>query len=269
MNPAYGLVQEKFDELIADRGKLVTWRAAYRCSCWSISSGAPNADCKACGGVGFLYQSPVSVTALIQGLDTKKDFLPTGEWRMGDMTCTVPNKIRRLEKLDPPKQGTQIIWDPNPMWSIGEWDLVTLPDSEQRTSEILTNGRPLWRRPADTLLHPAEAILSIVALVVADPVSGAVQEFTRGVEGTDFTRSGSDVVWDASSTADYTITGNVVSFNPNGLYAKDLPVGAQYSVTYTHLTTYIVYQAIPQARDVDGQHMPRKVILRLKDVGAQ
>lgn len=260
------LVQSQFDELIDKHGKLVTWQAAYRCSCWTISSGAPDANCKACGGIGFIYQTQVTVKALVQGLDTKKEFLPVGEWRMGDMTCSVPNLLAQYTSGP---TGNILTWAANPMWTIGEWDLVTIPNSEQRTSERLTRGQAMWRRSADTLLHPAGSILNILSLLVSDSVGGSVTYYTPGVLTTDFTVSGNVVTWVPASVADYTVNGGVVSFNPNGTNAKNLATGAPYSITYTHLTTYVVYMQVPMARDQDNAHMPRKVILRLKDVGAQ
>jgi hypothetical protein len=262
------LSQPQFEEVIADRGKTVIWRAAYRCTCRNAASGAPQDGCKACSGAGYIYQAPYTVTALMSGIDTKKDFLPAGEWHNGDITCTVPNRLRRFRPLDPPLFGNEVLWDPNPMWSIGEWDLVTLPDSEQRTSEVLTYGQAIWRRPADTLLQPKDAMRDIISLLVADPVSGGVTYFTAGVAGTDFTLVNDVVTWDPASTADYTVTGNVVNFNPSGVNVQGMQTGTAYSVTYTHFTTYYVYQTVPQARDYDGQKMPRKVMLRLKDVGA-
>src|SRR3972149_448971 len=122
--PFYGMQQEKFEELIAESGKLVTWRAGYKCSCWTESSGSPNYDCLACGGIGYVYQTPYTVTALMSGIDTKKDFLPAGEWRLGDITCTVPNRLRTLVPIEAPNVGMEPKWSLNPMWTIGEADLV-------------------------------------------------------------------------------------------------------------------------------------------------
>lgn len=264
--PVYALNQQKFEEMIAESGKLVTWRAGYKCSCWKEPSGSPDYDCKACGGIGYLYQTPHTVVALMSGIDMKKEILPAGEWRLGDISCTVPNRLMRTRPLTPPAEGTEVYWEPNPMWRIGESDLVTLPDSEQRTSEILVRGQSLWLRPADTMLHPAEAILDILSFSVSDPATGAVVYFTPGVKDTDYTVAGSVVTWGPAAVTDFAVVGNKVHFNPNGTNAKNLPEGAQYSVTYTHLTTYIVYMNLPQARDHFGQKMPRKVVLRLRGV---
>lgn len=265
MGLEYGMVQDKFDQLIEDNGKLVRWQAGYRCSCWVFSSSAPKHDCKACHGIGFIYQDPVNVKALLTGIDLKKDFLPAGEWTLGDVTCTVPNK-RKKYTITP--DGTSEEWEDNPMWGIGQSDLVTLPDSEQRTSEVLTRGEPMWHRAADTLLHPSDAILSIVAVSVSDSVAGTVT-YLQEAEAGDYTVDDQGVVtWNGSAVSDFTVLGNVVHFNPNGNNAALVTQGAQYSVTYYHLTTYIVYQNIPQARDHYGQKMPRKVVLKLRGVGA-
>jgi len=264
--PFYALDQQRFEELIAESGKLVTWRAGYRCSCWKEASGSPDYECKACGGIGYVYQTPYTVHALMTAIDMKKDFLPVGEWRMGDITCTVPNRLREIVPFEPPKTGYEIRWNHNPMWIIGEGDLVTLPDSEQRTSEILVRDQPLWLRPANTLLHPPESILEVLALSVSDPASGVVTTFEAGEEGVDYTVDADTVTWDPASVKDFTVLKNVVNFNPNGTNAQTLLEGQQYSVTYTHLVTYIVYMQLPMPRDHYGK-MPRKVILRLRGVG--
>ncbi len=242
-------VQSQFDELVARRGKLVNWQAAYQCSCWTIQqggSGGPTWDCKACGGTGFLYQSAVTARVVVQGIDTHRNFLPAGTWQAGDVVASIPN-LAQVQTPGP--TGTVITWAPHPMWRIGMDDLVYLTDSEQRSSWTLIKGEPLNKWAADTLPHPAGAIVEVLSVLSSDPVSGDVTTYTVG--------------------DDFTVNGNQIVWNPSGTNAQNLADGTQYSVTYTHYTTYTVYMDVPQPRDQDGQHMPRKVMLRLKGVGEQ
>jgi hypothetical protein len=248
-----GPQQRTFEEMIDAGGKMVTWQEAYKCSCWNIQSGSPNYECKACNGSGYVYRPPLTIKALLTGIDTKKDFLPAGEWRVGDIACTVTKQMRVGDD-----------WVDNPMWAIGEGDIVSLSDSEQKTSEVLIKGMPLWRRPADTLLHPAAAILDITSLLTTNPDTGDITYFVPGVRDTDFTETGGVVTWDPASIKDFTVIGNVVHFNPNGTYAAGLTDGSRYSVTYRHFMSYIVYMALPNARDYYAQHFPKKVMLKLR-----
>lgn len=261
----YGMNASLFDEAVADRGKTVVWRAGFRCSCTVRASAAPMNDCGACKGSGYVYQPPVSARILLQGIDTKRDILPAGVWESGDITASVPYLQRVITETT---SGNLIDWEPHPMWDIGVGDTIYLPDSEQRASEVLLRGEPMYGRLADTLRHPAETIGRVLCLLASDPETGSVSYFSAGADGTDFTvdQAIGAVQWATDSTADYCLQGNKLDFNPNGASSPILTTGAQYSVTYTHRPTYIVYVQSPQPRDQDGQHMPKKVILRLRGV---
>jgi hypothetical protein len=225
-----------FEDLIFRRGKMVLWERAQRCTCWNADSGQPAVYCKACGGTGFLYDHPFqSKFILITGLNINKEQTQMGEVQLGDCIATVPYRTKVIAS------NGLISYPDNPLYEIGEWDKITLLDSEFKSNENLVRGTPLFGRPPDTLYHGM--VTKVIRILQADPDTGVVTYYTPDV--------------------DYKLNGNVIEWQSNG---KQPAEGSQYSALYMHRPVYIVQNQLPQVRDQDGQHFPKRVVLRYKGV---
>jgi hypothetical protein len=232
--PDVRLSAQHFEEMITRRGVPVLWEKAIRCTCFDSYSGQPSYSCKACGGTGYVYAHPVKVTTvLIMSLVLSKDFTPVGDFRMGDLVATVPKRYKAQDA------NKKVIWPFNPMYDIGDYDKVTLLDSEYRAHDILVKDEPIGKRSPDTLSN--QNITRVLNLVRTDANTGEVVEYFPEV---DFTLNGNKVEW---------VTQN-----------SPAP-GEKYSVLYYYNPTYIVYTQLPQPRDQDGQNFPKKVVLRFRE----
>lgn len=222
-----------FEEMIQRRGMPVLWEKSQKCTCWDDYSGHPTSSCLACHGVGYLYDAPIETrNVLIMSLVINKDFTFAGEYRMGDAIATVPKR-----KYEKDENG---LWHRpfNALFDIGEWDKITLVETEFRTHETLKLDTPLYGREADTLRN--EAVTRVMSVLKANPETGNI---TYYAEGTDFTLDGNKLNWDSSA---------------------NLETGETYSVLYYHRPVYIVYTQLPQSRDQDMQQLPKKVVLRYR-----
>jgi hypothetical protein len=236
--PEIKLQAQHFEEMITRRGIDVRWEQAIKCTCWSDDSGQPLYSCKACGGTGYLYSTPATIhTVLIMSLAMSKEFTPVGDFRMGDCIATIPQHYKAVD-------GAQrVTWPINPMYDIGEWDKVTLLDTEYRCNENLIRGVALRDQPADTLR--SADVTKILGVLRANPETGEVYIYEAG---TDYNiANGNTIDWIGASS--------------------DIPAnGEKYSVMYYCRPVYVVYTQLPQSRDPDGQHFPKKVVLRYRDV---
>jgi hypothetical protein len=233
----------RFASAISNHASKVKWERANRCTCWNLESGQPTMTCKACDGTGYTYLPPVFEAdgILVTGLVLTKEFNGMGDWKMGDLVATIAAEVRR----QPTAQS--FFFEDNPLFPAGEWDKFTLVDAMFRSHETLVRGEAQQKRPADTLRYEGiatndDGTPAVDFVLTANPSTGEVTYYT--VE-TDFTVVGNKIDWVAGRG----------------------PVpGAQYSVTYWHNPVYIVYNQLPQSRDgIEGQHMPRKLILRYRD----
>lgn len=228
-----GLNAKAFEDMITARGVPVKWERAQRCTCWDDLSGQPGYSCKACFGFGYVYDAPIEESAiLIQSLIMSKDFTYIGEYRMGDAIATIPYRKRVMIDGLPAYVENQLYW-------IGDWDKITLMNTEFRSDEVLVRGERVFGREPDTLRNPD--VTKIVSVVKTDPITGKITVYEPE---TDFILEGSQLQWIANSPIE----------------------GEKYSVQYYHRPVYVVYTQLPQHRDQDGQHFPKKVVLRYKDV---
>jgi hypothetical protein len=233
------MVAAHFEDLIFRRGRWVLWERAQQCTCWNTSSGQPLATCKACGGNGYLYDPPIqSHFILVMSMDLNKQFTDIGEFQTGDCIATVPYRTKAIDPV------TGIISYPeNPLYEIGEWDKITLLDSEFKSTDTLIKGQSLYGKKPDTLYH--SHIVRVLRVLQANPDTGEVTVYNQ--------------------ETDFALDGNTITWLQGGKAPTD---GSQYSVMYLHRPVYIVYTQLPQVRDQDGQHFPKKVALRYKGVGA-
>ncbi len=226
---------ESFEDMIMRRGMPVLWQRSQKCPCWNDDSGQPDYDCEACDGEGYLYEDPIETSyILIMGLILSKEFTPIGEYRMGDCIATIP--ARKKMKVNG-------LWKflPNEIYDIGEWDKIILSESEFRSHETLIKGKSLFERDADTLRK--EEITKVINILSINKDTGEVTNYNQG---TDYELDGRKIDWLAG--------GN----SPD----ED----QKYSILYYHKPVYLAYTQLPQSRDQDGQRLPKKMILRYKDV---
>lgn len=224
----------KFTDMISKRGMPVKWERAQKCTCWDEYAGQPSTTCKACNGFGYIYDEPVyEDQVLVMSLILNKEFTQIGEYKMGDCIATIPE----LKKVKNTETG---LWEypKNPLYDIGEFDKITLMSTEFRSTDVLIKGQSMYGREADTLRNPD--VTQILRVLKADPITGDITVYSKDIN---FTVDGNKINW---------ITG--------------LADGEKYSVMYYHRPIYLVYTQLPQSRDQDGQHFPKKVVLRYKDV---
>lgn len=233
----------KYLELIARRGRFVSWEEAVICSCVNPQHGSqPSYGCKVCRGVGYWYRAPIESRVLLTSMTEHADFQQmAGMFETGDAVMTVPEKMYAL----PEDSATR--WDitkqvPVPAYEVGMYDIITVLDDDFKSSEVLVRGESLFARDADTLLNPK--VVRILQVSTGDAATGEVTTFT---EGDDFTlEDGNRLAW---------IDGKGPAF------------GTSYSVTYRHQPTFIVVANLPKPRYQDGQLLPRYVALRYRAAG--
>jgi hypothetical protein len=233
--PDIALNAKHFEDMISRRGRSVLWEQAFKCSCWSDSSGQPDYSCKACDGLGYIYDSPMNIyKILIMTLVLSKEFTPIGDFRMGDCIATIPEHFKTVE-------ANKVLYPENPMFDVGEWDKITLTDTEFRYNDFLIKGESILGRPADTLKH--KFVTRILSVLKANSETGEVTFYEYNV--------------------DFILNNMTLQWLPEGNSPAE---GEKYSIMYYYRPTYIVYTQLPQSRDPDGQHFPKKVVLRLMDV---
>lgn len=242
--PLQRLHADKYEQLIARRGRDVKWQQASLCSCWNLDSGQPSYSCNACRGKGYTYETPVIERALVMSITQSKDFDESaGVFEVGDAVMTVPKRVFTAYFAPQNQSGVPtFVYDhDSPMFEIGMYDLVTLMDDEHRTSEVLIKGEAMYGRPADTVLN--DEVTSIQSIRQSDPDTGTVTVFEPE---TDYIHTGGLIEWVA------------------GRGPLD---GTQYSVTYKHRPVYTVLIPLPKPRHQDGQDLPRYVALRYRAGG--
>ena len=227
------LRSESFEDVVYRRGHPVVWQQAMKCTCWSEDSGQPDYNCDVCDYNGYIYLPPIkSRYVLVLSLIWQRDFTPVGEHRLGDAVATVPyyKKFR--------DEDNRFQKEFNELYHIGEWDLIVLQDSEFRSQELLRRGEAIYKRSPDTLRNKHAVKVKNVFTVE----SGEIINFEEGI---DFKLEGNEINW----------------FSGCGPAE-----GQRYSVVYFHNPVYVVHTSLPQSRDYDDQHMPKKAVLRYMDV---
>lgn len=232
---------DKYEELILRRGRRVQWQESITCSCINLDSGQPAYECKVCNGKGYTLSDPIEDVVLLQSVTNSREFDEmAGIFQVGDAVLTVGYYVPEVN----PQTGLLNRAAPgrkNPIYQIGENDLITLTDDEYKTSEILIKNTPIYGRPADTLLN--ESIVEVRLVRTSDPSTGVITTYTKDV---DFTLNANQIVWQGV---------NIPSD------------GEQYTVQYTHRPVFTVFTNLPTPRFQDGQDLPRKVALRYRAGG--
>lgn len=242
--PSVKIHVEKFEAMIARRGRPVKWEQSVLCTCWNLQSGQPNYYCNACGGKGYTYEPPVDEVGLVMSITQNKDFDESaGVFQIGDAVLTVPKRVFKVFAHPTNTSGvdTLIYERENAMFDIGMNDRITLMDDDFKTSELLKKGEDIDMRPADTLLN--RDVVSIISIRSNNPETGEITKYEPEV---DFTHDENRIVW---------------------LLPSQPADGTQYSVTYTHRPVFTVLLNLPKPRYQDKQDLPRYVALRYRAGG--
>lgn len=237
MLPKQKLNAAEIEAFIDDHGRLVEWQESISCSCWNLDSGQPSYSCRACGGKGFVYQTPFTAKVLVTSVTLSKEYADmAGVFDVGDAVVTVP---RHILVVDDTAQSAKpkLKYVDNPMYDIGQHDRLTLSDDEFKTSEILVRGESVGHNDPDTLMN--EIVTRIKGISKFDTVTGAETKYTLDT--------------------DYILNKNVIEWLDGG---NSPSIGEQYTVTYAHRPMYVVAATLPKPRHQDGQDLPRYVAVK-------
>lgn len=79
----------RFENVIKQHGKHVTWRKALSCPCITDASGQPEVNCPACDSSGWLYVDPIHIQAHMLSFDKSvRSFEKIGMWLEGSTSVT-------------------------------------------------------------------------------------------------------------------------------------------------------------------------------------
>lgn len=241
--PEIKLHADKYEQMIARRGRRVKWREAVICSCWNMDSGQPAYECQACNGLGYVYEDPIEDLSLIMSVAYNKEFEEmAGVFEVGDAIMTVPRRVPGINPTSGQVDMTMNTSHNNPLFDIGMNDLITLTDDVYKSSEILQKGVPMYGRPADTLIN--EDVVRVKSVRKNNSTTGDKTDYTEGVH--------------------YTLNGNKIDW----IVGAEQPMeGEQYSVVYEHRPMFTVFTNLPTPRYQDKQELPKKVVLRYRAGG--
>lgn len=86
---------DEFDKKIAQFGYHLVWRKALLCPCVSPETDQARIDCSICDSSGYFYIEPISVQAIMSGLESRKGiYRNLGEWLEGMSVITTKAEIR-------------------------------------------------------------------------------------------------------------------------------------------------------------------------------
>jgi hypothetical protein len=92
--------QEKFTELIRQKGKDVILEVALMCGCKSPAANAQS-NCRNCGGSGWIFVNAKETRMVLQKINLVNDFAPWSEENRGfvNITCNADEEIAFYDKL--------------------------------------------------------------------------------------------------------------------------------------------------------------------------
>jgi hypothetical protein len=146
---------EKFESLIATRGKLLRWERAKFCPCYDAASRAADESCPRCDGFGYTFSDQGTFTGTILGMAASKSYAKFGEWLAGDAVLTFPSTIL-----------------------IGDRDRITVTEDVYRETDRLVRGR------RDTLIEP-----NVLQVIECEDENRAY------LQDEDFDLNGPRIVW--------------------------------------------------------------------------
>ena len=181
------------------------WRSNTICPCVSAFSNAANPRCPHCAGKGRVWADPVPAKAGMTRQQIDVNFSQQVSWEMGDATLTVDES--------------------SPMYDAGQFDRITLLNSTDRFSVVLTRGAPTER-----LFMKVEKIDSVF--------------WYTGEQG-----QGTVVV------------GSIPTVSDDGVLTwpdDAMPLGKDYAITGTRFAEYFLYLDLPSDRaEHFGARLPK------------
>jgi hypothetical protein len=153
----------EFDNLLADKGYLVTWEKSALCpNRRGLGPSDHKITCTLCEGTGFIFFDPQATEMLITGVKLHESYYAWGRFDGGSVMVT--------SKSDD---------------QIGYWDRLTLRNSSARFTQLV------YRQPGaakDRLKYTPLAMVYVIWVTS----SGALQVATLG---THYSVSGDEVTW--------------------------------------------------------------------------
>ena len=80
-----------FNAFLAEMGQQVDWRVASACPCRSPRSGAADAACPQCHGIGYYWAEAQRCLVALSGQKTQAEWAKFGLWENGDQVVTLPS----------------------------------------------------------------------------------------------------------------------------------------------------------------------------------
>lgn len=215
----------RFNRLLKPPGGLgqnVTWRPAYACPCRDPHSGAARQGCLQCSGRGQLWADPKRAWTGLAGMRVAREWANFGLWESGDVVLTIPGD--------------------SPLYAAGEFDRITMDDSSEPFSILLTDQAP---RPVDwepVTVKAGFAPVSISRIIWKNPSTEAL------VEGAiPLVTGGDSLTWTNQAGCP--------------------PAGVQFSITGRRSQEYYLFKDLPQDRaHHGGAALPRRVAARRFDL---
>lgn len=192
----------------------VLWRPNTVCPCVNPTSQSPVKTCPRCAGKGRLWSAAVAAKAGVQRQAINEKRSQQLNWEVGDAMLTVDES--------------------SAMYEAGQFDRVTMLNSTDRFSVVLTRGAPTER-----LYMRVVSIDRVYWYTGANGTGDTVEGGTPGVadDGT--------LEWDSGAP----------------------PTGKQYSITGMRYAEYFIYLDYPGDRNQHGgARLPKRMICKRFDV---
>lgn len=210
-------------EFIRKHGELVDYFRSMKCTCSIIPTGAmmPDANradpnCKACKGLGIVWEPQGKILGLVQNISQQKDLLQAGVASPGDLVLS-----------------------PDPEYTVSDFDKIQLGWKDG----IPYEGQLVRRSMMETDTANYQ-IVSVVECAQIDPSSGNIHKYTPDV---DFTYSGNTITWISSNkpmigslyTIKYAAVIDWICFAPpQPRYERGTNLGQRIIMRKKHLVTF-------------------------------
>lgn len=212
----------EYAKLASEQGWRVAWYRGIKCPCWQAETGGASSTCAACDGLGYQYAAAVEGRINVRP-DEKLRYSPRGEGTEGNLIIAVP-----AQSLN--RQVRPYVMSDNPIYDMGENDLLVLLDSQTRQHDILTRGEH------EKLRH--RVIIRVVEVV------GVVDSARVVYDPTNYTVSDAGTVTWADG--------------------KGPAAGQQYTVQYWARPEYIARSELGASHLTGGKRLPKKFTLWLR-----
>lgn len=192
----------------------VLWRPNTICPCVSPASQAPAKNCPKCHGKGRLWSTEIACKVGVQRQAINEKRSQQLNWEVGDAMLTVDES--------------------SPMYDAAQFDRITMLNSTDQFSVVLTRGQPTERLYRKVLLI------------------NRVYWYTGQNGAGDIVEGGIPVV----------LTDGSLAWSDNAP-----PAGKQYSITGISYSEYFIYLDMPGDRNQHGgARLPKRMVAKRFDV---